>query len=52
MKVFCRFFLCFEVKREKDSNSFKNNGKYNGFFTHKLSFQKKKNKRTETENKR
>ena len=53
MKVFCLFFLCFEVKREKDLNSFKNNGKYNGCFAHtKCLFKKKKNKRTETEYKR
>ena len=52
---FCRFFLCFDVKREKDLNSFKNIGKYNGcFFAHTLSIQnkKKKNKRTETQFKR
>ena len=50
---FCLFFLCFEVKREKDSNSFKNNGKYNGFFRAHIVFSKKKtNKRTETEYKR
>ena len=42
MKVFCLFFLCFEVKREKDLNSFKNNGKYNGFFRVHIVFSKKK----------
>ena len=49
MNVFCLIFLRFEVKREKDSNSFKNNGKYHGFFRAHIVLKKKKNKRTETE---
>ena len=39
---FCLFFLCFEVKREKDSNSFKNIEKNNGFFRAHIVFPKKK----------
>ena len=42
MKVFCRFLLCFDVKREKDLNSFKNNGKYDGCFRTRIVFSKKK----------